>query len=337
MILNNIHIEPHSIKQYTRLTANGFDSDFPILSIDTDSYIVQATIQTGLNFDLEAGIHNIQIGKYCSLADDITFMVNLNHDYSMVTTAAATFLSDFPATDKYRSVRKGQILIQNDVWIGHGVTIMNGVTIHNGAVVAANSVLTKDVPPYAVVGGNPAQIIKYRFSQEEIHALQAIAWWDWKYERLEKYKKDFLLPISQFIAAHVDHVQPIAPIRLDKKTPTYLLIPDFDEPYPIYEKVIRAYCQRFGDDPNTRLLLYLREDSQTDAHIEILNRIVSQCYSGNGDIVVHIENFADERALFAVSNFFIATRAAETIRWTCYADQCGTKVISGVDQPLFCS
>lgn len=82
--------------------------------------------------------------------------------------------------------------IGNDVWIGWGVLIKGGVTIGNGAVIGARSVVTKDVPPYAVVAGVPAKVIKYRFEQEKIDLLQQLQWWDWDidriYENLDRLK-----------------------------------------------------------------------------------------------------------------------------------------------------
>lgn len=335
MIINNIHIEPKSITHATSYTTtiNG-NTGFPILSTDIDSYIVRASIQSGLNFDIDAGVHNILIGKYCSLADDITFMINLNHDYSSITTSAASFLTDMVLPSKLP--RKGQVLIQNDVWIGHSVTIMGGVTIHNGAVVAAGSVVTKDVPPYAIVGGNPAKIIKYRFEPEQIQELLKIAWWDWPIEKLKRYRKSFGKPIAEFIEEFKKDVQPIGPISLVKEKPTYLFIPDFEDPYPIYEKVIRSYCETFGENPDVRLLIYLKDNPAViEQQIDKLNRVVSQYFSGNGDIFVHIENLKDERAIFSVADYFITTRSLDTVRWTCYADLCGVKVLSGVDQPIF--
>ena len=74
--------------------------------------------------------------------------------------------------------------IGNDVWIGWGVLIKGGVTIGNGAVIGAYSVVTKDVPPYAVVAGVPAKVIKYRFEQEKIDLLQQLQWWDWDIDRI---------------------------------------------------------------------------------------------------------------------------------------------------------
>lgn len=73
---------------------------------------------------------------------------------------------------------KGDIIIKNDVWIGVNCTILDGITIGNGAVVAAGSIVTKDVPPYAIVGGNPAKIIKYRFSKEIIDEIEQTQFWD---------------------------------------------------------------------------------------------------------------------------------------------------------------
>ena len=77
-----------------------------------------------------------------------------------------------------------QAIIGHDVWIGQSVTIMGGVKIGNGAVVASNATVTKDVPPYSIVAGLPARVIKYRFEQEIIRKLQAIRWWNWKYEEI---------------------------------------------------------------------------------------------------------------------------------------------------------
>ena len=81
---------------------------------------------------------------------------------------------------------RGDIVIGNDVWVTFGSYVLSGVTIGDGAVVATGSVVTKDVPPYAIVGGNPAKLIKYRFSDEQIAALLEIKWWDWPEEEIMK-------------------------------------------------------------------------------------------------------------------------------------------------------
>ena len=87
--------------------------------------------------------------------------------------------------------RSRPVRIGHDTWIGHAAVIMKGVTIGNGAIVAANSVVTKDVPPYAVVGGTPAQLLKWRHPDNTAQRLQALAWWDWDHQRLKAALPDF--------------------------------------------------------------------------------------------------------------------------------------------------
>ncbi len=79
---------------------------------------------------------------------------------------------------------KGDIVVGNDVWIGYEAVILSGVTIGDGAVIGARAVVTKDVPPYTIVGGVPAKPIKKRFSEENIKKLQSICWWDWPKEKI---------------------------------------------------------------------------------------------------------------------------------------------------------
>ncbi len=156
-MIQRVSFHPNQIQDYTCLTLNAQNelNGFPFLSLDRDSYLVSVEVQSGINFDPVGGRHCIAIGKGCSLAESITFMMDLNHDYSSVCQGSMSFLNTEPIPSKIS--RKGSIILQNDVWIGHGATVMAGVTLHNGCVVAAGSVVTRDVPPYAIVGGNPAK------------------------------------------------------------------------------------------------------------------------------------------------------------------------------------
>lgn len=92
--------------------------------------------------------------------------------------------------------------IGNDVWIGLEAVILPGITIADGAVIAAGAVVTKDVPPYAVVGGNPATILKFRFCPEIIAALLQIRWWDWTDEKIAANRDLFDGPVEEFVRHH---------------------------------------------------------------------------------------------------------------------------------------
>jgi serine acetyltransferase len=96
---------------------------------------------------------------------------------------------------------KGDIIIENDVWVGAKSTIMSGVKIHNGAIVGATATVTKDVPPYAIVAGNPAKIVKFRFTPEQIDKLLKISWWNWTEDRI---KTEAMLLWSDNIDAFIE-------------------------------------------------------------------------------------------------------------------------------------
>ena len=118
----------------------------------------------------------VHVGKFCSVGK-CYFIIDANHNpnYASTFPFKELLLSwDAPLNELQKSIP----VIQNDVWICDESYIHSGVTIHNGAIIAGNSVVTKDVPPYAVVAGNPARIVKYRFDEKIIERLLDIQWWD---------------------------------------------------------------------------------------------------------------------------------------------------------------
>jgi virginiamycin A acetyltransferase len=127
------------------------------------------------------------IGKFCMIASDVTFIMNgANHlTESISTYPFAIFGNGWGhAMDGKSYPSKGNTVIGNDVWIGYNVTIMPGVQIGDGAIIASNTTVTRDVAPYAVVGGNPSKEIRKRFSEEAISQLLEIKWWDWSMEKI---------------------------------------------------------------------------------------------------------------------------------------------------------
>lgn len=123
------------------------------------------------------------IGRFCALATGVRFIMNgANHKLDGLSTYPFSIFGNgwervTPSDEELPY--KGDTVVGNDVWIGYESLIMPGVHIGDGAVIAAGSVVTTDVEPYAVVGGNPARMIRRRFSQDVIEELLRIAWWDW--------------------------------------------------------------------------------------------------------------------------------------------------------------
>lgn len=184
----NFTIPDRSIKQNTKLfhPING-DANFHVACIGRDSYIWNGKINSDIEYAVHNGyaVHNLHFGKFVSVGNWCEFCMGINHNYLNLAMGVSDLFAENVNQD-FEYKNKGQILIQNDVWLGHNVTVMPGVTIHNGAVIAANSHVVKDVPPYAIVGGNPAKLIKYRFSDEIIDKLLTIQWWNWSDEKNRK-------------------------------------------------------------------------------------------------------------------------------------------------------
>jgi acetyltransferase-like isoleucine patch superfamily enzyme len=120
----------------------------------------------------------VRVGAYCSLAGNILFLVDGNHRIDHASSFPFYELGYNNDPRNKNGWGKGAPVVGNDVWIGEGSRIMSGVKIGDGAVVAAYSIVTKDVPPYAIVAGNPAEIKRFRFSQEMIKRFLAVQWWD---------------------------------------------------------------------------------------------------------------------------------------------------------------
>lgn len=133
--------------------------------------------------------NSIEIGNFCSIARDVTIQEYF-HDHSKLSTYfIGRNVFGNKIEDEVKS--KGKITIGSDVWIGTGCQVMSGVNIGHGAVIGANSTVTKDVPPYAIVGGVPAKVISYRFEEDEIKKLLKLEWWNWDIEKIKKNKTLF--------------------------------------------------------------------------------------------------------------------------------------------------
>lgn len=142
----------------------------------------------------------LHIGNFCMIASNVTFIMNgANHlTQSVSAYPFAIFGGDWAhAMEGKEYPVKGNIVIGNDVWLGYNATILPGVHIGDGAIIATNATVSKNVPPYAIVAGNPAKIVRYRFSEQQIEALLKIAWWNWPLEQITEH-------VSMLTATNID-------------------------------------------------------------------------------------------------------------------------------------
>lgn len=149
------------------------------------------------------GTATLRIGRFCSIADGVTIMLGGNHRVDWVTTYPFNVLFHDAAHFKGHPHSKGDVVIGNDVWLGRGALILSGVSIGNGAVVGAHSVVSRSVPAYAMAAGNPARVVRLRFSEEQVRALERIAWWDWPIEKIrEAWPLLLSANVDEFLKRH---------------------------------------------------------------------------------------------------------------------------------------
>lgn len=143
----------------------------------------------GPNTDIVADGGKVIIGQFCSIARNVSMQVS-NHAMNRATTYPI-FKNLFEEVNEGEFVSKGSIVIGNDVWIGAHAVILSGANIKDGAIIAANSVVTGNIPAYAIAAGAPAKVIKYRFNQEVINGLLEKQWWNWSIEKIKSEKSFF--------------------------------------------------------------------------------------------------------------------------------------------------
>jgi chloramphenicol O-acetyltransferase type B len=141
-----------------------------------------------------------RMGAYCSVAHECKVLIGLEHRPDWVTTYPFSVLEPSLAHIPGQPASRGDVVIGNDVWIGMEAMILSGVTIGDGAVVAARALVTRDVPPYAIVGGVPAKVLSKRFDDATIARLLALKWWDWPHDRIVRAGEYMLSPdIGRFL------------------------------------------------------------------------------------------------------------------------------------------
>ncbi len=291
---------------------------------------------------------HVLIGRYCSIARGVQFYIGLNHAMEKVTTYPFDTVNDdaqFRPSASCPGPR--QIIIGNDVWIGNDVTIMGGVRIGNGAVIGAGSVVAKDVPPYAVVVGNSARIVRYRFSEEIIQKLQKIKWWYWQdnvirenYELMrhpEEFCRKFYREGTGRDSSEI--AEELAGLRAAGNE-LYYFIADIDraapedKSAPVWENVIQQYMQQVSDKSPEILLVEIPDSKYAEVFQANLAEILSSLGDRAPAVYTH-SNMQEVQSILQNIDCFITSRDGSSSAAVDYAWDYGVRIKSGLDDDLF--
>ena len=290
--------------------------------------------------------HCIHLGKYTSISQRVKIILDMSHDHNSLYQGIIAELSSHNQwVDKNgqimkRTVEKGQVLIGNDVWIGMDVTILGGVRIGNGAVIAAGSVVVKDVPPYAIVGGNPAKIISYRFTEDVIEKLQRIAWWNWDSNTISLRKEDIVGEVSDFATKYDRNPRRYKKkeeklSRVDPEVPLMVSFLDAKDDYPVYGKVLSSFIETYSNGALELMLCYHNNEEKALNIIQKLQEVIHTSELMAKISFMGYENYEEEERILSGADVFITNREVRTMERVEMADWYHVQVISGVDIPLF--
>ena len=309
-----------------------------LVTLGPGSYLVSGTFEYGTVDS------HILIGRYCSLAHKLTFICGLNHDGSQVTTYPFEDLymtSSDGVMNHYFAANHYQIIIGNDVWIGRDVTILGGVKIGNGAIIGAGSVVAKDIPPYAIAVGNPAQVVRYRFSSDIIDNLQRIKWWNWPEDKIKRNIEKMKDPqqfVEMFAVTDKYNDSEIGEnIRLlrEQGKAVYLFIADFSVDRALWKKVLQQYYNTFKDCKDV-ILLFAAEKREIALTYMNLAEQMWNVFPNNRPTVAFLDSVENcLQYIVCECKYFITTREDVCSMAIDYAEGYGVKIVSGLDNCIF--
>lgn len=331
-----------------RLLSESNEFSYTVAYIGPYTYAVEIKVDNDINlWNKERGVtHNFHLGNGNGIGVNLKCVFGRNHNIKMVTSGALEAqmrYSGILMSEMGKSTfhTKGSIILQNDIWVGDNVTIMSGCIIRNGAVIAQNAHVVKDVPAYAIVGGNPAKVIGWRFPRHIIEKLQMIQWWYWSHDKILQNYDYFTEDVEGFCDKFYDEAKQQfeeLSLRRNVKDDAYLVYVDYYENYSSYPAIIEEFLAAFTPDSNKRLILFIQNDVKDvdvdEAAVKEL-KALAECvkevpnFRCSLEVVVGDKNKAVSCLL--ESSHFIMTRTYNTVYTTCLADQFGIEIISGVD------
>ena len=338
------------VMDYTNNTRSVFRDPgrVPIMTIGASTYLDDIELKTE-----DHTRSHILIGKFCSISNGVTFILGATRNPNIITTyplrlgPANKVFRDPGKLDKYDPMFDSnhyQIFIGNDVYIGDGAKIIGGVKIHNGAIIEAGSVVMEDVPAYAIVAGNPAKVIKYRFDKETIRKLQLIKWWNINPQILQEnvallekpdefFKRFFNDKLGTYEQDEIG--KKLAEYR-DKKWEVYSYITDFNAPYPLWKRVVKGFTAAFKRKDHAILTLFLVQNAEQEK-LDELKKLIE----GSGDkkelptvIVAKSSGTISAYALRQSTKFILNREDIGTMAYDVMQDR-NVELLSALDEHIF--
>lgn len=308
-----------------------------LVTLGRRSYLVGASMEYG-NYDC-----HVLIGRYAALGHRLIFEMGLNHNYRCVTAYPFedVLQGDEDAVNHAEGVNRNQIIIGSDVWIGCDVTLLGGVRIGNGAVIGAGAVVAKDVPPYAVVVGNPARVIKYRFPQEVIDKMQKIKWWNWtdekvlsllpKLKNVERFVDRFIGEVREE-ATDAELSASLKELRKDGYV-IYYCIADLDVQDRVWPRVFENYRQAYRPADKTALLFGMRQGRETAASLQWMQERLAAMGEEAPLVLTHSLGETLSVPVLRQAACLITTKEGISSEAVDHASDAGLRIVYGLDEP----
>ena len=316
------------------------------------------TIGTGTYFDemwlpifpanKNKPVPHILLGRFSSISKKISFFMGGNHNYKNVSTfpfdmdnvVKKIFGGVSPVSYDTRP-NHFQVIVGHDVWIGYGAMIMGGVKIASGAVIGANSVVAKDVPPYSVVVGNPARVIKYRFDEATIKKFLAVKWWNWPLEKIAD-NLPLMNDVEKFLAKHWSpELEQIPQDEIGLQVENfraqgfkiYNFVADFGALQPLWLRVVAGFCQ--SNYANAKLVIWLDKNS-TNEDFNLLTEAVKLFGNDAGKNILAVDtNEKNFPQALRNATHFITNREMSTLECLDWLWGTNVKIVSALDEGIF--
>ena len=318
-----------------------------IFTLGAGSYIEECEVKL---WEENINSPHILAGRFNSWSDKIKILIGGNHSQRDVTTFPfdvqkiidGVFGNDNPQVKKlpYNRPNRFQVIVGNDVWIGHRVMIMGGVKIGNGALIGANAVVAKNIPPYAIAVGNPARVIKYRFDDTTIKKLLAIKWWNWSLEKIAD-NLPLMKNIEKFLAVHWSpELENIPTDEIGWQVENfraqgfkiYNFVADFQAKKPLWLRVIAGFCQSNFTD--AKLIIWLVENS-SESYFKLLAEAAKLFDNGAIKNILVVENEKISPYALRSATHFITNREMVTLECLDWLWNTNVKIVSALDDGIF--